>query len=116
MAYDSNNLFAKMLRGEIAVEPVYRDEHVMIIRDIHPAAPTHLLAIPNGSYTSFQDFVTIAEPNMVANFFATIARFLAAKGIDQNGYRLVSNHGKEGGQSIPHFHVHILAGKHFTDL
>lgn len=112
MSYDTDNIFAKILRGEIPNEPVYEDEAVMAFRDIAPAAPTHVLVIPKGEYVSFDDFAQKAGMGAVAGFFAKVQHVASeVLGLGENGYRLITNHGPEANQTVPHFHVHILGGK-----
>lgn len=110
MSYDRENIFAKILRGEIPNETVYEDSSVLAFKDIAPKADTHVLVIPKCEAVSFDDFVTRGEDE-VAAFFATVRKVAHKLGLAAGGYRLVMNHGKGGGQEVPHFHVHILAGK-----
>lgn len=109
--YNDNNVMAKILRNEIPAKIFYQDEFMIVIHDIYPKAPTHLLAIPRGKFTSYQDFVVDADDKLFKHFFKTIASITKEIGADAAGYRLITNHGKHGNQTIPHFHVHILAGK-----
>ncbi|MBI1275027.1 HIT domain-containing protein [bacterium] len=109
--YDSNNIFARILRGEIPNKTVHEDEHVLAFHDITPAAPVHVLVVPKGEYVSFDDFVQKADAATVARYFATIQKIAAQLGLVQGGYRLIANHGPDASQSVPHFHMHILAGK-----
>ena len=109
--YDRNNIFAKIIRGEIPSTKVYDDEHVMAINDIQPAAPVHVLVIPKGEYVSFDDFTSNAPSEEVASFFGTVRNIAKNLGLKENGYRLITNHGAHAAQSVPHFHVHILGGK-----
>lgn len=111
MAYDSSNIFAKILRREIPSTAVYEDDAVLAINDIAPSAPMHVLVIPKGEYESFDDFVRNADDATVAHFFKVVQKIAADHGVDQSGYRLISNHGEDGGQTVPHFHVHILGKK-----
>ncbi len=111
MSYDTNNIFAKILRGEIPCKKVYEDEFALAFDDIAPAAPVHVLVIPKGSYVSFHDFSAHAPADLVKGFFAAVQKVVAQLGVDKNGYRLLSNHGPDASQAVPHFHVHILAGK-----
>ena len=112
--YDNNNVIAKIIRGELASKIRYEDDEVLVIDDINPHAPTHVLVIPKGQYINFQHFVNNAED--VANFFKKIGKIAELLKIEENGYRLITNIGKDGGQTIPHFHVHLLAGKRFSNL
>lgn len=111
MPYDSNNIFAKIIRKEIPADVVYEDKHVLAFRDITPAAPAHILVIPKGEYVSFDDFMQHATADEVAYFFLKVQEIAASIGVDKSGYRLITNHGKDASQSVPHFHVHILGGR-----
>jgi diadenosine tetraphosphate (Ap4A) HIT family hydrolase len=116
ISYDTNNVFAKILRGEIPCKKIYEDDNVLCFEDIARAAPIHLLVIPKQNYNSYHDFVLNADPLYVANFFKTIAQITESLGIDKTGYRLVANIGSNVGQTIFHFHMHILAGKKMSEL
>lgn len=111
MAYDANNIFAKILRGEIPCKKVYEDAYVLAFHDIAPAAPVHILVVPKGAYVSFHDFVTLAPNDLMKGFFAAVQKVAAQLGVEKEGYRLIANHGADAGQLVPHFHMHILAGK-----
>ena len=111
MTYDPNNIFAKILRGEIPNKTVYEDEHVLAFADISPAAPVHVLVIPKGKYCSFDDFMAHASAEEAARFFATVRKIAHEQGLVENGYRLITNHGADASQSVPHFHVHIMGGR-----
>ncbi|MGB1540417.1 MAG: HIT domain-containing protein [Rickettsiales bacterium] len=111
MTYDSNNIFAKILRGEIPNDTVYEDEHVLAFNDIAPAAPVHILVVPKGEYVSFHDFMAKATAEDVALFFAIVRQIAKEAGLDESGYRILTNHGADASQSVPHFHVHILGGR-----
>ena len=108
-SYDDNNIFAKILRKELPCDIVYEDEFVLAFHDIYPQAPIHILVIPKGKYTSFNDFMDSSAD--VTYFFSTVKKITQKFNLDKTGYRIVTNHGKEGGQVIPHFHIHILGGK-----
>jgi len=109
MTYDTSNIFAKMLRGEIPCNKVYEDTFALAFHDIAPAAPVHILVIPKGEYRNFAEFSTHATPEMLQGFFVSIEKIAAQQKL--NDYRLISNNGAGVGQSVQHFHVHILAGK-----
>jgi diadenosine tetraphosphate (Ap4A) HIT family hydrolase len=111
MTYDSGNIFARILRGEIPSNKVHEDEHSLAFHDISAAAPVHVLVVPKGEYVSFDDFVQKAGAESVARFFATVRHIAAKLGVVEKGYRLITNHGTDASQSVPHFHVHILAGR-----
>lgn len=109
--YDSNNVFAKILRGEIPNRTVYEDDAVLAFHDISEAAPIHVLVIPKGEYVSFDDFIAKASTETVAGFFARVRQVAHLVGAQEDGYRLITNHGQNASQSVPHFHVHILGGR-----
>ena len=111
MSYDSDNIFAKMLRGDVPLEPIYEDDVALAFNDIAPAAPVHVLVIPKGDYISFDDFTTQAGPAKVGAFFAAVQKVAAQLGLDASGYRLITNHGADASQTVAHFHVHILGGQ-----
>jgi diadenosine tetraphosphate (Ap4A) HIT family hydrolase len=111
MAYDPSNIFAKIIKGEIPGERVFEDERILAIKDIHPKAPAHILVMPKGPYTSFMDFSIKATDEEIANFFQTIAKIAELAGLQDTGFRLVSNTGVDAGQEVAHFHVHLLGGR-----
>ena len=114
--YDSNNILAKILLSEIPCKKIYEDDDVLCFEDVAQAAPVHLLVIPKQRYTCFEDFVQNANPIYVANFFTTIAKIAQNQGVNKTGYRLATNNGGGVGQTIFHFHIHLLAGKKMTGL
>lgn len=111
MNYDPENIFSKIISGKIPCDEVYSDEHVLAFRDASPVAPVHVLVIPKGSYISFDDFLAHASPEKVAAFFKAVQHVAKLLEVCESGYRLVTNHGKDASQTVPHFHVHIIAGK-----
>ncbi len=111
MAYDTSNIFARILRGEIPCHKVYEDAYALAFHDIHPQAPHHVLVIPKGAYVDFQDFAENASDAEQAGFIkatGTVARMVGAV---EEGYRLISNCGANAHQEVPHLHIHILAGR-----
>ena len=112
MAYDDNNVFAKILRGEIPSKTVFEDTYALAFHDIHPARPVHVLVIPKGKYVDFTDFATRATAAEQAGFWQAVATTAKSVGVVDSGYRLIANTGANGGQEVPHFHVHILGGGH----
>lgn len=111
-AYDSTNIFARILRQEIPCQKVYEDEVVLAFHDIHPKAPVHILVIPKGEYINFHDFHEKASASFVAHFYQKISEIIESQQLNERGgYRLISNCGPHGGQEVPHYHVHILGGK-----
>jgi histidine triad (HIT) family protein len=105
-AYDRNNIFARILRGEAPCSKVYEDEHVLAFKDIQPKAPVHVLVVPKGEYVSIVDFAANASPETIAAFWRAVTKIAADLGVG-DGFRIVSNHGPNGGQLVFHFHVHI---------
>ncbi|HOO80993.1 MAG TPA: histidine triad nucleotide-binding protein [Alphaproteobacteria bacterium] len=110
MNYDNQNIFAKILRGEIPCDKVYEDEYALAFKDIDPKAPVHILIIPTGRYVSIDDFGKRASVEEVAGFFAAVAKIVNEQGLNKNGFRSIANTGVDGGQEVPHFHLHILGG------
>jgi histidine triad (HIT) family protein len=109
--YDHSNVFARIIRGEIPAKKIYEDASVLAFEDNSPSAPVHVIVVPKGEYTSFQHFTETAGAAEVGAFFITVDTIAKQLGIDQNGFRLVTNNGADAGQTVPHFHVHILAGE-----
>ena len=110
MEYDPNNIFARILRGEIPSKKIYEDEHVLAFHDINPQAPVHILVIPKGAYISLDDFTEKAGAAEIAAFFTAVGRIAREQGHAEQGYRILANHGANAHQEVPHFHVHIFAG------
>lgn len=111
MTYDSTNVFAKILKGQIPCQKVYESEDVLAFYDLYPKTPIHVLVIPKGPYCDFTHFCQSAPKSEVAEFFSHVAAIVKELGLPEKGYRLIVNAGAHGGQEVPHFHVHILAGK-----
>ena len=111
MTYDPHNIFARIVRGEIPCQRVYEDDAVLAFHDLYPKAPVHILVIPKQAYTDFMDFSTRASGKDMASFFQTVARIAKDLGLDEKGFRLVSNNGATSGQEVFHFHVHLIGGK-----
>ena len=111
MAYDENNIFAKILRGEIPCDKVYEDDYVLAFNDINPQTPTHVLVVPKGAYASFDDFSQDASAEEIAGLFRAAGRIARDLGAVEAGYRVLANTGPDAHQEVPHFHLHIFAGK-----
>jgi histidine triad (HIT) family protein len=113
--YDDGNIFARILRGEIPSRTVLETEHTLAFHDIRPHAPVHVLVIPKGRYVTYDHFGAEASDAEIADFTRTVARLCAELGVapdvDGPGYRIIANAGPQGGQEVPHFHVHILGGR-----
>lgn len=111
MAYDPDNIFARILRGEIPNKTVYEDEHVLAFDDINPQTPVHVLVIPKGAYVSMDDFAEKASDAEIAAFVRAIGRIAADRGVADSGYRVLANNGSDAHQEVPHLHVHIFGGR-----
>ncbi len=109
--YDDNNIFARILRGEIPARKVYEDDHAFAFHDINPQAPTHVLVIPKGRYVSWADFSAKAPDAEIAGFVRAVGAVARELGIEESGYRLLANAGSNSHQEVPHLHVHIFGGK-----
>ena len=116
MAYDPQNVFARILRGEIPCKKVYEDEHVLAFHDIHPQAKVHVLVIPKGAYVSMKDFSTRATEGEIAGFIRAVGKIAGELGLVESGYRLIANHGADSHSEVPHLHVHILGGQRLGRL
>ena len=110
-AYDPDNVFARILRGEIPCRRVYESDHSLAFHDINPLAPVHVLVIPKGPYVTMDDFSTDASPEEQADFIRTIGQVARQLGVAEDGYRLLANNGADANQEVPHLHVHIFAGR-----
>lgn len=109
MTYDSHNVFAKILRGEIPAKMLYEDAFAVAFPDIAPSAPVHILVVPKGEFISFDHFIRNASPDMQQGFFAAVQK--VAQQCCGDAFRLITNNGEAAGQSVHHFHVHVLGGK-----
>ena len=109
--YDSQNIFARILRGEIPCKKVYEDAFVLAFHDISPQAPRHILVVPKGPYCSFADFSAEASEAEIAGFIRAVGKIAKDFGLEAPGYRLLTNTGADSGQEVPHFHVHLFGGR-----
>jgi len=108
-----NCLFCRIINKEIPVQPVFENESVIVIRDINPQAPTHLLAIPKKHYAGIHD-VPADDKEVFSSLFGAVGEVAKKFGLDLAGYRQVINSGESTGQTVHHIHVHILSGRDFT--
>jgi histidine triad (HIT) family protein len=106
----SDCLFCKIVRGEIPADRVHEDDLTLAFRDIHPKAPTHILVIPKAHIASAAELRDEHGP-VLGRMFAVVAAQARAEGLDENGYRVVTNVGEDAGQSVPHLHLHLLGGR-----
>lgn len=114
--YDINNPFYKILEGELTTHKIYEDEYILCFEDASKAADIHWLFITKKQYISYHDFTNNATPEEIQNFFCTINKVAQKYGLDKKGYKLVTNNGKNAGQSVFHFHVHLLSGDNLNHL
>ena len=110
-AYDADNPFAKILRGEIPCKKIFEDDHALAFHDIRPQAPVHVLVIPKGAYVDMDDFAGRASAAEIAGFFRAVATAARKLGLAEGGYRFLANHGRDAHQEVFHFHVHIFGGR-----
>lgn len=109
--YDENNIFARIVRGELPAKKVLETEHSLAFHDIHPLAAIHVLVIPKGPYVSWEDFSAKASEAEIADFVRAVGETARAVGAEPQGYRLLANTGKRAGQEVAHLHVHIFGGQ-----
>jgi len=110
LPYDDSNIFARILRGELPCKKVLETEHSLAFHDINPLAPIHVLVIPKGAYVSWDDFSAKASDAEIADFARLVGEVAKQTGASAQGYRLLANTGKRGGQEVPHLHVHLFGG------
>ena len=108
--YDTQNIFAKIIRKEVPSEKIYENESVYAFKDINPQAPVHILVVPKKNFCSFDDFTQNADNKTILEFFKSMKKIIKNQKLT-NGYRIISNIGSDGGQEVPHLHFHILGGK-----
>ncbi len=111
LPYDDQNIFAKILRGEIPNKTVFEDEWTLAFHDINPQAPVHVLVIPKGAYVSWDDFSNNASDAEIAGFVRTVGAIARDFGLVEPGYRLLTNVGLDAHQEVPHLHIHLFGGK-----
>ncbi|MDT8857146.1 HIT domain-containing protein [Paracoccaceae bacterium Fryx2] len=114
-AYDPQNIFARILRGDIPSKTLLESEHTLAFHDIFPQAPVHVLVIPKGAYVCFDHFALEATPEEIVDFHRTAGQVCAILGIQPgeggDGYRTIGNAGTAAIQEVPHYHMHILGGR-----
>ena len=109
--YDKNNIFAKIIRGEIPSNKFYEDKDSLFFYDIKPIAKIHVLGVPKAPSVDFSDFILKTDPVAVAEFYKKINMVIEKLGIKESGFKIITNSGDNGGQEVPHFHIHILGGE-----
>ncbi|MDC0426231.1 histidine triad nucleotide-binding protein [Pelagibacteraceae bacterium] len=115
MRYDTNNIFAKILRKEIPCDKIYENDHVLAFKDINPQAKIHVLVIPKGAYVNMDDFSQNAKNDEIVALTRALGAVTKIVGLSSysegKGYRYIGNNGPDGGQEVPHLHFHILGGE-----
>jgi histidine triad (HIT) family protein len=111
LPYNDQNIFAKILRGEIPNRTVYEDDYALAFHDINPQAPVHVLVIPKGAYVSWDDFSANGSDSEIAGFVRAVGTVARDLGLVEPGYRLLANIGLDSHQEVPHLHVHLFGGK-----
>ena len=110
--YDTNNVFARILLGELPADIVFESEYALAFHDISPKARVHVLVIPKGPYTNILQFNQNASSEEKLGLLDAISQTARIMGVDESGFRLVSNTGRDGGQTVPHLHFHLIGGEH----
>ncbi|MET1754277.1 histidine triad nucleotide-binding protein [Novosphingobium sp. RD2P27] len=116
LPYDNDNIFARILRGELPCSKVYEDDHALAFNDIRPQAPVHVLVIPKAPFVSWDDFTAKASDAQIAGFMRAVGEVTRQLELDQPGYRLMVNMGGHGHQEVAHLHVHIFGGRQFFHM
>ncbi len=111
MAYDENNVFARILRGEIPCEKIHETDHALAFRDIDPQTAIHVLVIPKGAYVDLTDFSANAGAEEIAGFIRAVGETAMMLGMTADGYRALTNIGEFGRQEVPHLHIHLFGGQ-----
>ncbi len=111
MDYDDNNIFARILRGDLPCRKVFENDHVLAFDDINPQAPVHVLVIPKGSYRTMDEFTRRGSAEEITAYMQALGAIVEKLNLTAKGYRLLVNSGVDGGQEVPHLHVHIFAGR-----
>jgi diadenosine tetraphosphate (Ap4A) HIT family hydrolase len=108
MTYNPENIFAKIILGEIPCDKVYEDDHTLAFNDINPQAPVHVLVIPKGAYVNMEDFHAKASDEEIAALVRAVGEVAKIKGMSDTGYRILSNTGEDAHQEVPHLHIHVV--------
>ena len=115
MSYDKNNIFAKILRGEISCKKIYENEYILSFYDINPQKKVHALVIPKGEYTDLDDFSARASEKEISELIKGVSLIAKKLGVSLSnngkGYRSLVNIGEHGGQEVPHLHFHLFGGE-----
>lgn len=114
--YNKENIFARIIRKELPAEIIFEDEDVIAIQDINPAAPVHILVMPKGEYSSFDDFIQNAPAFIVQRLYHSVREVAHQFGLYESGYRIIMNHGPDAMQSVGHYHIHVIGGRELGPL
>ena len=115
MSYDKDNVFARIIRGDIPTVKLYESDYAVAFNDLHPDAPVHVLIVPRGEYVNYHDFMSRASEAEIGGLFKAVKEVADKLGVAEH-FRLITNNGKQAGQSVFHFHIHLLAGKKMGKL
>ena len=116
MVYNDDNIFAKILNKKLSTDIILENEYAISFHDIAPQAPIHILIIPQGRYVKYDDFLNKASKDEIYHFFKLINDLVEDYGLENTGYRLISNAGRNANQEVPHLHFHLLAGKNLGKM
>ena len=116
MIYNDDNIFAKILNKKLATDVILENKHAIAFQDIAQQAPIHILIIPKGKYIKYDDFLNKASKDEIYHFFKLINQLVKDYDLENTGYRLISNAGKNANQEVPHLHFHLLAGKNLGKM
>lgn len=111
MAYDPNNIFARILRGEIPCKKIHESDHALAFYDINPQTKVHALVIPKGAYVSMADFAAQASEPEIAGLVRAVGEVARKLGLAESGYRILANAGPDSRQEVPHLHIHVFGGQ-----
>ena len=116
MTYNDNNIFAQIIDKKLPTEIILENEYAIAFNDIAPQAPIHLLIIPKGKYVKYDDFINKASKEEIHSFFMLINQLVKDYNVENSGYRLITNAGKNANQEVPHLHFHLLAGQNLGKM
>ena len=116
MVYNEENIFAKILNKKLSTKIILENKHAIAFNDIAPQAPIHVLIIPKGKFIKYDDFISKASKEEIYDFFLLINKLVKYFNIEDTGYRLITNAGKNSNQEVPHLHFHLLAGKNLGKM
>lgn len=114
--YDKNNIFAKIINKSVPAHIIYEDNNIIAFHDIKPVAPVHVIVIPKKEYIDYSDFISKASEGKIKDYFFKLLHIIELVGLKEGGYRLITNKGEKSGQSVFHFHYHIIGGSHLSTL